>query len=220
MEIMKNTVDAKKILKENNNEVRLIIINSELDDTDGYEFCREINKTEAGGNAYKIILISSANNEQAIIKSKQSNADDFSVKPYESAEFIKHLMLFTYRKVVLLVEDDPIICQFVTSVLRKKKVEVIVKKDGLEAYNLINEMAPPKLVLLDIGLPEMNGIQLIKHIRSKQVWRKTPVLMLTGSTDSDDIKNSLGLGANDYIIKPFQVNDFSLRIDKYFSVDR
>jgi len=224
-DIMKTATDARAFLKEKQSsnsvdEIRLIIINSELEDADGYELCREIYKTDIGKNAYKIILISSAKNEQAIIKVRQSNADDFSVKPYESTEFIKHLMLFTYKRVVLLVEDDPVIRQLVTSILNKKQVEVIIRTDGLEAYNMINTMAPPKMVLLDIGLPGMSGIKLVEHIRNKQVWRKTPVLMLTASTDSDDVKNSLGAGANDYIVKPFQINDFVSRIDKYFDVNK
>jgi DNA-binding response OmpR family regulator len=223
VEIIKTAANTREFFKnsEDNNadDIRLIIINSELEDADGYELCRELHKTEIGKKAYKIVLVSSAKNEKAIIKTRQSDANDFSVKPYESTEFIKHLMLFTYQKVVLLVEDDPVIRQLVTSILRKKVVEVIVKMDGLEAYNMINSMAPPKLVLLDIGLPGMNGIKLVEHIRAIAVWRKTPIIMLTGSTDSDDVKGSLGAGANDYIVKPFQIDDFVSRIDKYFDVN-
>jgi len=225
VDIMKTTDDARDFLKVKQNskdvdEVRLIIINSEIEGEDGYELCREIHKTDIGKNAYKIMLISSAKNEQAIVKARQSNADDFSVKPYESDEFIKHLMLFTYQKVILLIEDDPVIRQLVISILSRKQVEVIVKTDGLEAYYMINSMAPPKIVLLDIGLPGMNGIKLVEHIRSRPAWKKTPILMLTSSTDSNDVKESLGAGANDYIVKPFQINDFVSRIEKYFEVNR
>jgi len=82
---------------------------------------------------------------------------------------------------------------------------------------LINSMIPPKLVLLDIGLPGMNGIKLLKHIKTREFLKKTPILMLTGSTDSDDVRNALGSGAKDYIVKPFQINDFASRIDKYIN---
>jgi len=177
VEILKTAGSARDYLKNKQDasgidEIRLIIINSELEDADGFELCREIHKSRSGQNAYKIILVSSVENKQAITKAKQSNADDFSVKPYENIEFIKHLMVFAHQKVVLLIEDDPVIRQLVTSILYKKQVEVVVEKDGVAAYNMINSMVPPKIVLLDIGLPGMNGIKLVQHIRSKKNMEK------------------------------------------------
>ena len=65
------------------------------------------------------------------------------------------------------------------------------------------------------GLPGMNGVKLVKLIRSKTLWRKTPVLMLTGSKDANDVKDSLAAGANDYIVKPVQIADFSKRLEKF-----
>jgi DNA-binding response OmpR family regulator len=221
VDIVKSAEQAKQFIKEKEDavgidEITLIVINSELEDGDGYELSREINKTKAGEKAYIIILISSIENKSAITKAKQSKADDIAVKPYESAGFIKPLMMFAHKKSVLLIEDDPVIRQLVMSLLFKKHVELIVITDGLKAYNMINSIAPPKLVLLDIGLPGMSGLKLVSHMRKKQLWRKTPILMLTGSTDSGDVKESLTSGANDYIVKPFQINDFISRTDKYF----
>lgn len=196
-------------------ELMLIIINYELDDADGYELCREIHNMPIAQNAYKIIIVSSAENKRAIIKTKQSCADDFSVKPYESPKFIKHLNIFSQNKMVLLIEDDPVIRKMLKALLHKKQFEVVVEVDGGEAYHTINSMNPPKLVLLDIGLPGMNGIKLLQHIRTRPLWKKTPILMLTGSTDVEDVKVSLSAGANDYIVKPFQLKDLVLRLDKY-----
>ncbi len=221
VDIIKSAEKAREFVKDKEDasgidDVSLIVINSELKDGDGFELCREINKSRLGERAYFIILVSSAENQLAINKAKHSQADNFAVKPYESTGFIKPLMLFAHKKVVLLVEDDPVTRQLVMSILYKKHVELIVVTDGLKAYNLINSMTPPKMVLLDIGLPGMSGLNLISHIREKQLWKNTPVLMLTGSTDSDDVKISLTSGANDYIVKPFQIDDFIARTDKYF----
>lgn len=218
--IEKTARSAREYLKNNHalsdkNEIKFIIINSELDDEDGYALCREIHTNQTGRNAYKIVLVSSVKNNQAIVKARQSGANDFSVKPYESTEFLKHLMMYSIRKMVLLIEDDPVISQIVSKVLSKKQFEIVLEKDGLEAYNMINTMNPPRLVLLDIGLPGMNGIKLLKHIRAKPAWKKTAVLMLTGSTEAGDVKGSLDAGANDYIVKPFIVNNLISRLDKY-----
>lgn len=221
VDVVKSAENAKGFIKSKEDssgvdDVRLVIINSELEDGNGFDLCKEIRKTRLGENAYIIMLVSSEKNETAITKAKQVGANDFAVKPYEKAGFIKHLMLFAHQKVVFLIEDDPVIRQLVMSLLYKKNIEVISEKDGVNAYNLINSMAPPKLVLMDIGLPNMNGIKLVSHIRSKQIWRNTPIVMLTGSTDTDDVRASLKAGANDYIAKPFQVNDFVSRTNKYF----
>lgn len=208
-------IDEKSASTENVDEISLIVIDGKLDDGDGFELCRQIRKLPAVKHAYVIMLVSSAKNKTAIDKTRHSGADDFAVKPYESVEFIKHLLVYANRKTALLVEDDPVVSKLVTALLHKKHLQLIVATDGLNAYNLINTISPPRLVLLDIGLPGMNGVKLVEHIRSKNVWRKTPVIMLTASTDANDVKGSLSAGANDYIVKPFQIADFDRRIDKY-----
>ena len=223
--IVKTVVKAREFLAEKQqsqgvDNITLIIINSELDQGDGFELCREIRKTELGQRAYIIVLVSSVNNSVAIEKARYCGADDFSVKPYNGNEFLKHLMIFAHKKAVFLVEDDPVIRQLVTSLLNKKHVEIIVSDDGLHAYNLINSIAPPKLVLLDIGLPNMSGLKLVKQMRARSLWRNTPIIMLTSSTSASDVKQSLGSGANEYIVKPFQVSSFSERIAKYFDEDK
>ena len=62
----------------------------------------------------------------------------------------------------------------------------------------------------------MSGLKLVKQIRAKPLWRKTPIIMLTSSTSASDVKESLESGANEYIVKPFQISSFSQRIAKYF----
>jgi len=206
----------KKAAKNNEfEEISLVVIDGKLDDGDGFELCRKIRKHPKVEHAYVIVLVSSVENKTDIEKAKHSGANDYAVKPYDGIDFIKHLLVYAYRKTVLLIEDDPVVIKLVTAILYKKHLEVIITSNGMKAYNLINTIGPPKLVLLDIGLPGMSGIKLIEHIRNKNIWRKTPVMMLTGSKDASDVKVSLGAGANDYIVKPFQIVDFNKRIDKF-----
>lgn len=197
--------------------IRLVIINSELAGADGFELCREIRTTDWGKEIYIMMLISSIENKVAIDKSKHSGANDFAIKPFDSEQFKQHLTVFSVKHTVLLVEDDPLARQMVSKIFSRYPVEVMVMDDGVKAYNLINSMMPPALVLLDIGLPNMNGLSLLKHIRSRQSWKKLPVIMFTSSTDASDVKASLTMGASDYIVKPFKVDDFIKRISKYFA---
>jgi DNA-binding response OmpR family regulator len=195
--------------------ISLIIIDSKLEDGDGFELCRQLRKLPAAKDVYIIILISSVENKTAIENARNSGADDFAVKPYDGAEFSKHLGVFLNRRAALLVEDDPVIQKMVQALLVKKNLQAIVVADGMQAYNLINTISPPRIVFMDINLPAMNGVKLLELIRGKNLWRKTPVLMLTGSKEASDVKNSLGAGANDYIVKPFKIADFNQRLEKF-----
>jgi len=212
--VVKTAAQARKILN-TKDSITLVIINSELDDENGFMLCREIRKTEKTCDAYIIILISSDKNQTAIEKASHSGANSFAVKPYDTDVFFRYMVQYTQLKTVLLVEDDPLIRQMVCAMLIKHEVEIIEIDDGIEAHNLINSISPVRLVLLDIGLPGMNGVKLVSGIRSKPDWKKTPVVMLTSSTEPADVKGALSSGANDYIVKPFKTDDFDERMARY-----
>ncbi len=200
-----------------NDAISLIVVDARLDQGDGFSFCQQVRKSPIGEYVYLMVLISSVNNSVAIETVKHCGADDYAVKPYEGKEFFRHLIRFANRRVVLLIEDDPALQMLISGLLHKQHIELMVCDDGLKAYNLINKIAPPRLVLMDIGLPNKSGVQLVKHIRDKSIWRKTPIIMLTASTSADDVKSSLSGGASEYIVKPFQPADFVNRISKYLS---
>lgn len=196
-------------------EITLIIIDAQLEDCDGYELCREFKKTAAVAEASILLLISSANNKLAIEKARRSGASGISVKPYGSSEFKKHLSHYIKTRTLMLVDDDPLIRKTVSALLAGSHMELIEIEDGVSANNLINTMLPTRLVLMDIGLPDISGIQLVEKIRSKPQWKKTGIMMLTASTDASDVKKSLLAGACQYIAKPFKLDDFKSRINKY-----
>lgn len=193
---------------------RLIVIDIELEDGDGFDYCRQLRARDELSNSDIIVLVSSPQNQTAIDKALRMGATDFAVKPYDGKEFLKHLLLFCHRRSVLVVEDDPLIQQMMVKTLRKLHLVTIKTGDGTEAYNLINRIGPPRMVIMDIGLPGMSGVNLVQHIRTKRLWDKTPVVMVTASSDSRDVKTSLTAGANDYVVKPFKPDEFAERIKR------
>lgn len=224
LHVVESAAQAESFLAENEKKkaidcINLIIISNTLSSGDPFELCKKIRGMEIGKSVYILMIVSSAENKTAINKVRQYGANNYAVKPYDSSGFLKQLVDFSYKRTALLVDDDPVVRQLVGSLLCRKKVEVISVDDGTLAYNLINGMIPPRLVLMDIGLPGMSGLKLVGHIRSKPVWKRTPILMLTASTELNDVKKSLANGANDYIAKPFDVMAFCERVDKYFSGD-
>jgi len=215
VEVVKTANAAKSFIKEHSH-ISMIVINGELDDGDGYKLCQDV-RTEIGKSTYIAIVVSSAENKTAIEKAQRCGATDFVVKPYNGMAFKEKISNFISSSVVVLVEDDPVVSMTVKSILSKYIIEIITIVDGVEAHNLFKSIAPVRLVLLDIGLPNMSGLQLLKEIRNNSQWDKTVVVMLTGSTDVADVKASLSSGANDYIAKPFKIDGFVEKLDKYFS---
>jgi len=217
VEVVKTAEVAKSFIKEHS-QISMIVINGELDDGDGYTLCQSIRK-EVGDSVYIFIVVSSVENKTAIEKARRSGATDYIVKPYNGVVFQEKISRFVSSSVVLLIEDDPVVSMTVKSVLSKYLIEVITITDGIEAHNLFKSISPVRLVLLDIGLPNMSGLQLLKQIRNNVQWKKTAVVMMTGSTDVADVKASLTSGANDYIAKPFKIDSFVEKLDKYLPHD-
>jgi len=110
---------------------------------------------------------------------------------------------------VLLVEDEPTLSDLVKEFLEAEGYTVTVGGDGMVAWEAFNEIEPD-ICILDIMLPLMDGVELLTKIRRANP--QVPVIMLTAKALQDDINNGLRLGADDYITKPFNFQELSLRI--------
>src|SRR5262249_35016082 len=98
--------------------------------------------------------------------------------------------------------------------LQKEGYNVNVAADGEKAMQAIDTGNPPKVMILDVMLPFHDGYELLKHLRTKPNWKNVPVLMLTAKSQEEDIVNALEMGANDYLIKPFQPMELLARIKR------
>ncbi|MCA1596367.1 MAG: response regulator [Chloroflexi bacterium] len=122
-------------------------------------------------------------------------------------------------KTILLVEDNPD-DQFLTlRALRKNQItsEVVIASDAIEALDYLFSLgeqagrgsASPHLILLDLKLPKMDGLELLKRIRSDERTRSLPVVVLTSSVEERDILAAYRLGVNSYIRKPVEFCEFA-----------
>lgn len=109
---------------------------------------------------------------------------------------------------ILVVDDDPAISEMLTIVLEAEGFEPIAVTDGNEAVPAFHEHEP-ELILLDLMLPGMNGVDICRAIRSKSA---VPIVMLTAKTDTVDVVLGLESGADDYITKPFKPKELVARI--------
>jgi len=112
---------------------------------------------------------------------------------------------------ILVIDDDPSIQQLVSAALRHEKYEVTVASGGREALARIAE-ATPDLIISDVMMPDLDGFSLLKQLRQDPASRSIPVIMLTALGSTNDVVEGLGLGADDYLPKPFQIAELRARV--------
>ena len=113
---------------------------------------------------------------------------------------------------VLVVEDNKTVRSIVRDLLVHIGAEVIAVENGKQALEHILEKAPIDLIITDVRMPEMDGIQLLKELQKIERLERCPVIVLTGSDDKETKEQCLALGASDYTIKPIVQDDFIVRI--------
>ena len=120
---------------------------------------------------------------------------------------------------ILLVEDNPNDVELTMRALQKQNLasKVFVVKDGAEALEFIFATGAfaerkienrPKVVLLDLKLPKVDGIEVLRRIKSDERTKQTPVVMLTSSQEERDVLDTYNLGVNSYIVKPVDFSNF------------
>lgn len=109
---------------------------------------------------------------------------------------------------VLVVDDDTSIRKFVRANLDARDYKVLLAENGVEAINII-EREPLDLIILDIMMPKMDGFEVCRLVRE---WSKIPIIMLSAKDGESDKLRCLELGADDYLTKPFSLNELLSRI--------
>jgi two-component system KDP operon response regulator KdpE len=109
---------------------------------------------------------------------------------------------------VLVVDDEPQILRALRINLRVRQYEVHTAANGAEALTVAGRY-PPDLVILDLGLPDISGIEVIEGLRG---WSSAPIIVLSGRADSSDKVEALDAGADDYVTKPFGVDELLARM--------
>ena len=109
---------------------------------------------------------------------------------------------------VLVVEDDKRINSFYKTVLEANNYDVLMAQTGTEAYSMITSQCPD-VVILDLGLPDMDGMKILKSVRE---WSSMPVIVVSARCHEKDKVAALDMGADDYITKPFGTSELLARI--------
>lgn len=114
----------------------------------------------------------------------------------------------TSRKpTILIVDDDPALQKLVVLLLQRAGFETVSALNATEAARLLRETPLPDLVLLDLMLPEISGIDFLKQMRQQSMYDKLPVIILSALADPNQIREGLENGADRYLTKPYLANN-------------
>lgn len=119
-----------------------------------------------------------------------------------------------YKARILVVEDDVNLLEGIQTVLELDNYEVISVENGKQALAQLGESSvPPDLIVSDIMMPQMDGIQLLREVRKVQAWIKIPFIFLTARSEKSDIQRGKQLGVDDYLVKPFDADDLLIAVE-------
>jgi len=115
---------------------------------------------------------------------------------------------------VLLVEDDPNDVELALRALKQHHLanRIVVARDGVEALEILfsEELGTlPKVVVLDLNLPKVGGLEVLRRVKGDERTKRVPVVVLTSSREEPDVAESYRLGVNSYIVKPIDFESFS-----------
>ena len=134
------------------------------------------------------------------------------------------MMAYMNNKLILLVEDNPDHLELAVLTLEQQGVdaEIAVARDGAQALDFLlgqgayagrDTQIQPAFVLLDLKLPKLSGLDVLRSMRANPLTALVPVVMLTSSSEQSDIKACYGAGANSFIRKPVDFGEFTKKLD-------
>jgi DNA-binding response OmpR family regulator len=117
-------------------------------------------------------------------------------------------------KLVLVVEDDPSVCDLVAKALKAKGFQVQQAPDGLTASRMFTSARLPDLVICDVMMPAMDGLSLARLMKERAELRAIPIIFLTARTGPKDLIQGIRAGARHYVQKPFKLQDLMEKVER------
>ncbi|MEJ2552463.1 MAG: response regulator [Gammaproteobacteria bacterium] len=211
----------------------LVLLDIMMPGIDGYEVLRRI-RAEPVLHDIPVIMVTALGDESSIKRCLALGATDYVGKPFELT-FLKSrirqaiLALSNLRRsnaetvtpaaTILVVEDDEVNRDLLARRLGKAGYTTHVAANGVEALKLINQHVYD-LILLDIMMAQLDGYQILQKIRTRDTFKDTPIIMISALADAASIARSMELGANDYIMKPYNGAILNERVVKVLSNQR
>ncbi|MFK5894017.1 MAG: response regulator [Pseudomonadota bacterium] len=239
-----NGVDALSICRDN--AIDLIITNWEMPKMDGLELLKNIRVMDKTQNI-PLLMITTETDEEKVHQAINSGVNDFIVKPFTPETLYKKLELVFTGKLpylkpgtlkqktdettstnqqkkpekakILIVDDLPSNIDVIVGIL-KSTYKIRIATNGKKALEIANTKYPPDLILLDIMMPEMDGMEVCSLLKSDPHTMDIPVIFLTAKDDSKTAIEGFSLGAVDYINKPVDPALLMARVNNHIDLKK
>ena len=176
-----------------------------------------------------VVMLTAADSREQVINCLSLGAADYLIKPVNPLELKQRVLRCLESKAVrvepavrvevtdltgtriLIVDDEPLNLKLLDRRLRQAGFQVFSAQSGREALDLLARESVDA-VLLDVNMPGMDGLEVLRAIRETEAWHFMPVLMLSADGDEQTVTRAYQLGADDYLVKPYDPQDLKLRL--------
>jgi putative two-component system response regulator len=199
----------------------LIITDVEMPIIDGFELCRRL-KENPSTRTVPVIILSSLDSDRDIDRGFQVGASAYISKS-EAKNLLKDTVQAVLKKsvfhrdqLILVVDDSKTIRNLVTEELEKAGFQVLTAMNGKHALNLI-KYHKPDLILSDINMPEMDGVDFCKAVKKDPTFSAIPFVTMSTNDDRSIMRRMLQIGASAFLVKPFNLEQVVITIEKLLS---
>ncbi|PIQ27033.1 hypothetical protein COW36_03145 [bacterium (Candidatus Blackallbacteria) CG17_big_fil_post_rev_8_21_14_2_50_48_46] len=211
----------------------LILLDIEMPDPDGLEILRQLKKSH---NRRVPVMMFTAHAEMSVVQQAlQLGANEYILKPFSVHNFVARISHILDTNIfqnlpshltpqaldngtppetshrILMVDDDPQALKLAQDMFEVSSCTLETFSNPKEALMLV-QAAPPDLILLDMHMPEMDGVSFLKALRAQNL--KTPVIVISAENDEETIKASTLLGIEAYLLKPYRFHDLVSKVEK------
>lgn len=199
------------------------VIDGEMPQMNGFELLRKI-KEELNLIFLPVVILTANEGDYYEKKAFNLGAFDFLKKPFKQRELLKYLLDYfneeTTEGSVLVVEDSMLQNETICQQLRLKNIQPFSAKNAVEAMRLLLSGYDVDVILMDIFLPKYTGYDLIGILKSDERFSTFPIVGLTAYREKDMLSEILDLGADDFIYKPYNINEFFARIRAHIRISK
>lgn len=199
----------------------LIITDVEMPGKSGIDMCRAL-KSDPSTRGIPILMISSFDSEEDIHNGFQAGASAYLSKGevhsqvYDSVERLLSKSSFNSSKLILVVDDSSVIRHLVNTELSKAGYRILTAVNGADALEKL-ELHQPDLILSDIDMPVMNGFEFCEAAQGHDQFKFIPFIVMSTNSDRGHMQRMLRRGAQAYLVKPFNMDQLTILLDKLLS---
>jgi response regulator RpfG family c-di-GMP phosphodiesterase len=199
----------------------LIITDVEMPKLGGYTLCLKL-KNNPATRSIPVIILSTQDSDEAIERGFQSGATAYISKSEamtqlkKTIEKVLNKSTFKQERTILVVDDSKTIRFLVEKGLSEAGFHVLTATNGNEGLDMV-KIRMPDLILSDINMPEMNGIDFCKQIKSNPEWSGVPFVVMSSHSERSLVRGMIDEGATTYIVKPFNLDQLVVTIENLLS---